>query len=471
MKKRTKEISMLCCLLLIVTMLAGIGITEVKAEDSVTEVGTWQELKNAINSCSTDSVMNIRLTDNLTAGDEDYSFWVDAGNITIDLAGYTIDRNQLDKEASIDGYVFYVKGQNTVLRLTDSSEEKTGTVRGGYCNSDFGAGVRVGRGAQFILESGTISDNRTDDFVSRGAGVYVDYQGTFLMTGGKITGNHAQYGAGVMVLSQGKFIMTGGEITGNIADAQEDYHLGAGVYIYCGSTFTVGGSAKIYGNTSADGKPSNLYLGNYLNDLEISLSDTTPFTSDARIGISLTKDTTTRFTSTGAEWKDVFVSDDEKFEIKTIDGEEGIYFTKKEDPSSGGQNPMDPEPSNPEQPTNPEPSNPEPSNPEQPTNPEPSNPEQPTNPEPSNPEQPTNPEPSNPEQPANPEPSNPEQPTDPKPTTPEQKEEVSTTVTETAGENLVSPKTADCNTIFACIVLIVDMLLASIYFYKKSKRQ
>mgnify|MGYP003290389265 CR=1 FL=1 len=466
MKKRTKEISMLCCLLLIVTMLAGIGTTEVKAEGSVIEVGTWQELQNAINSCSTDSVINIRLTDNLTAGDEDYCFWVDAGNITIDLAGYTIDRNQLDKEASIDGYVFYVKGQNTVLKLTDSSEEKTGTVRGGYCNSDCGAGVRVGRGAQFILESGTISDNRTDDYVSRGAGVYVDYQGTFLMTGGKITGNHAQFGAGVMVLSQGKFIMTGGEITGNIADAKENYHLGAGVYIYCGSTFTVGGSAKIYGNTSAEGKPSNLYLGNYLNDLEISLSDTTSFTSDARIGISLAKDATTRFTSTGAEWKDVFVSDDEKFEIKTVDGEEGIYFTKKEDSSSGGQNPINPEPSNPEQPTNPEPSNPE-----QPTNPEPSNPEQPTNPEPSNSEQPTNPEPSNPEQPTNPEPSNPEQPTDPESTTPEQKEEVSTTVTETAGENLVSPKTADCNTIFACTVLIVDMLLASIYFYKKSKRQ
>ena len=381
MKKRTKEISMLCCLLLIVTMLAGIGTTEVKAEGSVIEVGTWQELKNAINSCSTDSVMNIRLTDNLTAGDGDYSFWVDAGNITIDLAGYTIDRNLLDKEASIDGYVFYVKGQNTVLKLTDSSEEKTGTVRGG---------------------------------------------------------------AGVMVLSQGKFIMTGGEITGNIADAMEDYHLGAGVYIYCGSTFTVGGSAKIYGNTSADGKPSNLYLGNYLNDLEILLSDTTPFTSDARIGISLAEDTTTRFTSTGAEWKDVFVSDDEKFESKTVDGEEGIYFTKKEDPSSGGQNPINPEPSNPEQPTNPEPTTPE-----QPTNPEPSNPEQPTNPEPTTPEQPTNPEPTN----------------------QEQKEEVSTTVTETAGENLVSPKTADCNTIFACTVLIVDMLLASIYFYKKSKRQ
>ena len=466
MKKRTKKISMLCCLLLIVTMLAGIGTTEVKAEGSVIEVGTWQELKNAINSCSTDSVINIRLTDNLTAGDEDYCFWVDAGNITIDLAGYTIDRNQLDKEASIDGYVFYVKGQNTVLKLTDSSEEKTGTVRGGYCNSDCGAGVRVKGGAQFILESGTISDNRTDDYVSRGAGVYVDYQGTFLMTGGKITGNHAQYGAGVMVLSQGKFIMTGGEITGNIADAKENYHLGAGVYIYCGSTFTVGGSAKIYGNTSAEGKPSNLYLGNYLNDLEISLSDTTPFTSDARIGISLAKDTTTRFTSTGAEWKDVFVSDDEKFEIKTVDGEEGIYFTKKEDPSSGGQNPINPEPSNPEQPTNPEPSNPE-----QPANPEPSNPEQPTNPEPSNPEQPTNPEPSNPEQPANPEPSNPEQPTNQEPTNPEQKEEVSTTVTETAGESLVSPKTADCNTIFACTVLIVDMLLASVYFYKKSKRQ
>ncbi len=140
----------------------------------------------------------------------------------------------------------------------------------------------------------------------------------------------------------------------------------------------------------------------------------------------------------------MFVSDDEKFEIKTVDGEEGIYFTKKEDPSSGGQNPINPEPSNPEQPTNPEPSNPE-----QPTNPEPSNPEQPTNPEPTTPEQPTNPEPTN----------------------QEQKEEVSTTVTETAGENLVSPKTADCNTIFACTVLIVDMLLASIYFYKKSKRQ
>ncbi len=49
MKKLNKWIAGLLCMMLVITMVAGLGVTEVKADDAVTQhVSTWTELKKAI---------------------------------------------------------------------------------------------------------------------------------------------------------------------------------------------------------------------------------------------------------------------------------------------------------------------------------------------------------------------------------------------------------------------------------------
>ena len=87
MKKLNKWIAGLLCMMLVITMVAGLGVMEVKADDAVTTVSSWTELKNAIRKGG-----NIQLDKNITAGTGDYRFNVDK-NVTIDLNGYTIDRN------------------------------------------------------------------------------------------------------------------------------------------------------------------------------------------------------------------------------------------------------------------------------------------------------------------------------------------------------------------------------------------
>jgi hypothetical protein len=91
--------------------------------------------------------------------------------------------------------------------------------------------------------------------------------GTFIMNGGKITGNtNSSSGGGV--LTEGTFTMNGGEISGNTASD------GGGVHIYAtvSSAFTMNGG-KISGNTadSTGGGVCNNGSGTFtMNDGEIS---------------------------------------------------------------------------------------------------------------------------------------------------------------------------------------------------------
>ncbi len=62
MKKLNKWIAGLLCMMLVITMVAGLGVMEVKADDAVTTVSTWNELKNTISNGG-----DIQLTSNITA--------------------------------------------------------------------------------------------------------------------------------------------------------------------------------------------------------------------------------------------------------------------------------------------------------------------------------------------------------------------------------------------------------------------
>lgn len=172
-----------------------------------------------------------------------------------------------------------------------------------------------------------------------GGCIYVD-SGILRLESGILTGNKCEDvdangvdRGGAVGVRSGTFIMTGGEITDNTGDAGEN---GAGIYVYEGPSLTIGGNAKIYGNRTADGMNSNLSVGNgESSSTIINLSTNSPLTSEAKICIRVSTDSNGKqITTSCKDLKDVFVSDNDSYEITTKDGEEGIFYTKKK--SSGG---------------------------------------------------------------------------------------------------------------------------------------
>ena len=157
----------------------------------------------------------------------------------------------------LNGQTLTVKSSNSAviidtgydLTLCDCSEKQTGKIT--HAASATGRGVYMGisdgkatdYNGSFTMYGGSITGNRFTG--GSGAGVYMVGKGTFNMYGGSITGNTTtvDHTTGGVYVSGGEFNMTGGSITAT----------GGGVKVDGKGTFNMSGDAVISNNNAYGG--------------------------------------------------------------------------------------------------------------------------------------------------------------------------------------------------------------------------
>ena len=167
---------------------------------------------------------------------------------TVNMYGGEITGNTAagSAEGTGNGGGVYMSGGTFHLHGGSITDNTTEVYSNGEGN---GGGVYVSGGTFNLYNGGSITNNKVIKYggQNRGGGVHVgDYggkKGTFNLYGGEISNNEAEDGGGVNVYD-GTFTMSGGKITGNTAKS-----LGGGVCVYDG-TFTMR-DGEISGNNKA----------------------------------------------------------------------------------------------------------------------------------------------------------------------------------------------------------------------------
>lgn len=164
---------------------------------------------------------------------------------------FTMSGGIISENNSEEGGGVYTAGTFT---MSDSNSK----IFGNTATSTYGGGVSVsGDNAKFIMESGTLSDNKAKN----GGGVYVSKQGKFEMNGGTIGAKNeaTNNGGGVyMAAGDGEITISGGKISNN-----ESNNNGGGIYVN-GGTFTMNSGSVISDNSAAqDGGGAYVTGGNF----------------------------------------------------------------------------------------------------------------------------------------------------------------------------------------------------------------
>ena len=214
--------------------------------------------------------------------------------------------------AATGGGVFVSSGS-----ITMSSD----AVISGNSAGNNGGGIYISYPGTFTMENGTISGNSAD---KNGGGVYVHNSGAFTMNSGSISGNSAtQNGGGVYAENIGTaFTVKGGTIGGSTAADANAAKYGGGVYVKNG-TFTMSGG-KVTGNSaSKDGGGVRLDKGTFNMSGSAVISRNTADTYGGGVDVnngsftmsggSITGNTTTNESPDWSGGGGVFVFDDGSF--------------------------------------------------------------------------------------------------------------------------------------------------------------
>ena len=207
-----------------------------KDGEAVIYASEWNDLQVLIDEAEDGSTL--LLDRSWKAITTDAPLTIPAGKtLTIDLNGYTLNRNCTSVDAKDGGEVFDVLGS---LTIKDSSKSKKGRITGG--NGIKGGGIYVESGAVFELQSGTISGNTA----SNGGGIY--NEGTVNINADGITENKAANGGGIYNAAGGTVNLTA-TVSDNITEDKA-----GGIFVSEGSMLNVSGDASVKDNIGAAGR-------------------------------------------------------------------------------------------------------------------------------------------------------------------------------------------------------------------------
>ena len=237
------------------------------ADDKI-EISDWATLQKYFNTGSSGDYV---LTADLHQGPNDFSLHLNTPAqhserknryFILDLNGHTIQGSGVGAVIKID--------EGNRLSLRDYSDEQTGKITGG---ADLIAGGILNDG-DLVVENITITGNRS---LTGGGGITNNSETTLRNV--KITGNEAGAGGGVYNGSKGAVLnINDGIISGNTV-----FEAGGGIVARAGSQIIISGNVNVTGNTTSNGKESNVFLGDgvVINDSGIG--------RDARLGIATEK--------------------------------------------------------------------------------------------------------------------------------------------------------------------------------------
>ncbi len=192
----------------------------------------WPILQRLIKEAAEGSG-SLKLDKNYQANDTDVALTIPAGkSVTIDLNGFTINRNRTSK--TDNGQVFIV-GAGSSLTIQDTSDNP-GIIMGGWAPNG-GAVYVAGTGASFTIDSGIIAGNRADN----GGAIYMAGGSTVNLNGGLIMGNLADSEAGGIWAGVGTLNASGMPVvTGNTGDGGNNILLDTGNVLHITGALTVG---------------------------------------------------------------------------------------------------------------------------------------------------------------------------------------------------------------------------------------
>lgn len=201
MKKRIFALLMALVLALGLAVTAGADEPVALRQTDITNGTYWQEgnpyhLAEGSYKLMGDIVLEKALT-------------IDAGEVVIDLNGYT-----LSLKSGVQDSVICVTGQYGYLDIEDSSAAKTGRITGGTGRAVdsiyVGGGICLLNGGTVNMYGGTI----TGCTAALGGGVYAEGNFSFYMYGGTITGCTATTSGGGIYAANGNYYMNGGTVSG-----------------------------------------------------------------------------------------------------------------------------------------------------------------------------------------------------------------------------------------------------------------
>ncbi|MBO7678933.1 MAG: hypothetical protein J6S75_04615, partial [Thermoguttaceae bacterium] len=187
-----------------------------------------------------------------TAGNAGVFYAADSGTITVNHGTFGGDSTDDGNTCTRGGGVFYLKGGAT-------AEVNGGTFKNNS-SVDSGRGGGVFRLYEVTTASVTINDGIFDSNSTAGKGgvIFAD-GGTITINGGTITNNTARStanngGGGVIYINKADATVTinGGTFTGNSATGTTNSSGGGVIYAYLGNSVTIGGSATIISDNTAN---------------------------------------------------------------------------------------------------------------------------------------------------------------------------------------------------------------------------